>query len=78
MQMKIRKSEFKNGWIGFFGEDEFGNPEESFSVKDIGEAQKIVTKLQKDIENLTKHNTQKTQSAEDILNKDYTQGQRLF
>ena len=51
-KMRIKKSEEMNGWIGFFGINEFGHPEEFMSVKTIDTAKKIVDRLQKDIENL--------------------------
>lgn len=30
--MKVKKSEFKNGWYGIFDEDECGHPEELVSM----------------------------------------------
>jgi len=50
--MEIHKSVEIEGWIGFFTKDENGYPEEFLSVKDIGKAEEIVKKLQKDIEKL--------------------------
>ena len=62
MKMRIKKSEFESGWIGFYSNDENGVPEEFYSVRTIDSAQKIVNTLQKDIDRLkkvlpTKHNS---------------------
>ncbi len=61
--MRIKKSEYLEGGFGFYNNDEYGHPEEFLSVRTIDKAQEIVNQLQKDIENLTKHNSRTIQSA---------------
>ena len=47
--MRIKKSGWKEGWIGFFTEGEDGRPEETLSVRDEKKAQQIIDQLQKDL-----------------------------
>lgn len=62
-KVRLKESTWKEGWIGFFTNDEDGHPEEFLSVSDTNKAQEIVNRLQKDIDNLTtkpsasKHNS---------------------
>ena len=51
--MRLKKSEFMNGWYGFYTKDENRIDEEIISVKSLDRAKKIIDRLQKDYEILS-------------------------
>ena len=54
--MRLKKSEFINGWYGFYTKDENRVDEERISVKSLYKVKKIIDRLQKDYEILLRKN----------------------
>lgn len=51
--MRLKKSEFMNGWYGFYTKDENRVDEEIISIRSLSKAKKIIDRLQKDYEILS-------------------------